>query len=59
MTSPTYVVLQPHSNTNPSNKYRVVNFDDWQSGGLLYEFLSHDSYESAKADADTRNRAAR
>lgn len=25
----TYVILQPHSNTNPSAQYRVVDSDKW------------------------------
>ncbi|MEV1109964.1 hypothetical protein AB0I95_15110 [Micromonospora sp. NPDC049751] len=54
----TYVILQPRSNTNTSDQYRVVDFDDWQQGGLLYGFTPHKTYEAAKQDADTRNRTA-
>lgn len=25
----TYMVLQPNSNTNPTDKYRVVDYDKW------------------------------
>ena len=24
-----YVVLQPHSRTNPTDRYRVVNYGEW------------------------------
>jgi hypothetical protein len=54
----TFVVLQPRSNTNPSDKYRVVDFDEWQKGDLLYGHTPHDTYEAAKQDADARNRRA-
>ncbi|MFC4089329.1 hypothetical protein [Micromonospora sp. GCM10011541] len=55
----TFVILQPNSNTNPTGKYRVVEFDDWlESGNLFYGYTPHDSYEAAKQDADARNRAA-
>lgn len=25
-----FIILQPHSNTNPSDKYRVVDAEAWQ-----------------------------
>jgi hypothetical protein len=47
-----YVILQPHSNTNNSDKYAIVKFDDWVSytnGELVgMPIVSrHDTWEEA------------
>ncbi len=56
----TYVILQPHSNTNPSIWYRVVDAEKWQryvNGDAAYypAESDHDDYVSAKAAADKLN----
>lgn len=60
-TTKIYVVLQPHSNTNPSPKYRVVDADIWQhyvnkgQGAMCPVESSHDDHASAQAAADKLN----
>ncbi len=54
-----YVVQQPHSNTNPSEKYRVTDYQSWlrfvngDSDG--YEFTEHDTAVEAQREANRRN----
>lgn len=49
-----HITLQPHSLTNPSDKYRVVRFDDWRAfadGELHHLPCVAEFTESAVADA--------
>lgn len=56
----TYVVLQPKSLTNPSDKHRIVRFSDWTnySDGrrrALPVVAECDTYEQARARKDELN----
>lgn len=46
------VILQPHSNTNPSDKFRVTNSLDWvrfvKGKNASYPFVSFDTYREAQ-----------
>jgi len=54
-----YVVQQPHSVTNNTDRYRVVEFDDWlryvNGASSSYACTSFNTYEEAKAAADIAN----
>lgn len=55
-----YIVLHPGSNTNPSDKYRVVDYDGWldviMGNATTVEPLSeHDNYKSAETAKDEAN----
>lgn len=55
-----YVILNPHSLTNPSDRYRVVDYGDWNRHAdgrspSLPVVSAHDSYASAQAAADGLN----
>lgn len=58
-----YVVLQPHSNTNPSEKHRVAWDQDWQKfangAASSYAFTDFSSYVEAKSAADGLNTAVK
>lgn len=54
------VVLHPHSNTNPSGDYRVVDYAAWTESvsspiPKVCEFESFASYAEAKAACDAGN----
>jgi hypothetical protein len=55
------VVQQPNSNTNDSDKFRVVDFEGWiqfvNGAATSYAFTAHDTWEQAQAAADAGNRA--
>lgn len=55
----TYVIQQPHSNTNRSSNYRVVSFDDWRKaadeGVQITNFKEFASYEAAEFYRDSMN----
>lgn len=60
LTTKTYVVLRPHSNTNPSAKHQVVDFDTWRAyvdgETTTYAVASaHDDHASAQTAADKLN----
>lgn len=56
-----FIILQPHSNTNPSNKYRVVDAYAWQrfvNGAQTSGYAvagSHADYQAAEAQRDELN----
>lgn len=56
-----YVILQPHSATNPSRFHQVVNYAAWvrhaNSGGTtpLPALSESRDYADAQADCDARN----
>jgi len=56
-----YVVLQPHSNTNPSGNHRVVWDQDWQKfvngAASSYAFTDFPSHTDARKNADDLNAA--
>lgn len=59
-TTKTYVILQPHSNTNPTSRHRVVDADKWQAyanGDASYYPVEsdHDDHASDQAAADELN----
>lgn len=56
-----FIILQPHSNTNPSDKFRVVDGYAWQryvnraqTGGYTIAG-EHDNYIEAEAQRDELN----
>lgn len=55
----TYVVLQPHSNTNPSGNHRVVWDEDWtqyvNGAKATYAYQDFQSFPKAKETADQLN----
>lgn len=56
----TYVVQQPHSNTNDSDKYQVVKFTDWLRFFGGYETVlpvasSFDTYDEAMQERNRLN----
>lgn len=57
------VVLHPNSNTNSSDKYRVVWDTDWMhfvnQASTSYAFTEHTTYQEAVAQRDTLNKAAK
>lgn len=59
-----FVILQPHSNTNPSKFHRVVDHAAWvahaNSRGTvpLPVLFEATGYGAAQADCDARNREA-
>lgn len=60
MTTKTYVTLLPHSITNATSRYRVVDADKWQryvnGEAASYPVESvHDDYDSAQEAADELN----
>lgn len=58
-----YIILQPNSQTNPSDKYRVVFNDDWMryvnGATRTYAFTAFDTYDEAETVADEANRVLR
>lgn len=55
-----YVVQRPNSSSNPSSRYRVVDFDDWikyinGASQLLSVAGSFDTYEEATTRRDELN----
>lgn len=54
-----FVILQPHSNSNPTDKYRVVHTYDlnrFLNGATMsYGFTAFDAYENAKVARDLGN----
>lgn len=55
-----YVVQQPNSLTNPSGKFRVVDFDRWKTyadgeTNNLPMHSSHDTYAAAVEARDVAN----
>ncbi|TDD97165.1 hypothetical protein [Actinomadura rubrisoli] len=54
-----FVILQPNSSTNPSDKYRVVDNADWMAfingGTKRVAYTSHDTYEEAEKARDRAN----
>lgn len=55
-----HVILNPHSLTNPSDKYRVVEYGDWNRHAdgrsvFLPVASEHDDYASAQQAADELN----
>lgn len=56
----TYVTSQPHSQTNPTSKYRVVLLKDWRramDGGKPVKPVStHDTFEQAATACGKLNR---
>ena len=60
----TFVVGQPHSNTNSTGKYRVVNFKDWHNavygdGTPVKPVSEHDTYDEALAACTKLNKKER
>lgn len=50
------IVLFPHSNTNPSPKFRVVSFGDWYNTvGETRPYVETDTYPEARQIADRAN----
>ena len=56
----TYVTSQPHSMTNPTSKYRVVEFSKWlaaiDSGKPLKPVSVHETFEQAARECGKLNR---
>lgn len=56
----TFAILHPHSNTNPSDKYRVVDTANWTrfANGVAkaYAFTAWDTYAEAERVRDEANR---
>lgn len=57
----TFVTSQPHSNTNPTNKYRVVRFKDWHN--VVYgtkkkvtPVSEHETFEEAAKACEKLNK---
>lgn len=57
-----FVILQPHSNTNPTDNYRVVDAAEWQRyvdlGRLNRDYViagEHPYYAEAEAQRDELN----
>lgn len=57
-----FVVLQPQSNTNPSDRFRVCHTNDWQAfvngAKSAYAFVEFDDIESALRARDRMNISA-
>jgi hypothetical protein len=60
MSEKSAIILQPNSQTNDSDKYRVTYSNDWTrfvNGATLgYAFIDFNTYEEAKKAADEMNR---
>lgn len=54
-----FVVQQPNTQTNDSDKYRVTDMHDWlnyvNGATTSYAFTSFDTYQEAKDAADKAN----
>lgn len=55
-----FVIQQPHSQTNPTNKYRVCDSRDWAAfingATTSYAFTQFNTYEQAQRARDEANR---
>lgn len=55
-----YVTSQPHSQTNPTSKYRVVEFSKWleaMNGGKPVKPVSvHETFDQAAKECGKLNR---
>jgi hypothetical protein len=54
-----FVVQQPNSETNRSDRYRVTDYEGWikyiNGASSTYAYVSFDTYAEAKAAADVAN----
>lgn len=57
-----FVTQQPHSNSNPSDKYRVVDFESWRDNEedpqRIKVVSEHDNFQDALLDCFARNATA-
>ena len=53
------IVMRPHSQTNPSDKFRVTHYQDWihfiNGATTSYGYVAFDTYEEAEKARDTIN----
>lgn len=53
------VILQPNSNTNSSDKYRVVDSEEWAAAingaKRFYAYTEHTTYEEAQRAQEVQN----
>ena len=55
-----YIVLQPRSKSNKSDKFRVTKYSEWLAfafqGVISYNYTEFDTYEEAKTAQDEMNK---
>lgn len=56
-----FVIIHPHSNTNPTDKYRVLDSGDWakfiNGATTSYGYTTWDTYPEALAARDKANQS--
>lgn len=56
-----FVVIMPHSKSNPTSMYRVCDSEDWMkfhnSAASSYSFTQHETYVDAEQARDEANKA--